>query len=284
MNPGPDRPLRVLLIHHSCGGQLLADPGEKSGGQQGSGERCLYVSHPNGGGLRTLLQQAGYEVHQASYESKVGRDTDIHHWRRKFQRQMPQILSCDRQDRFYQDGRRNDIVVFKSCYPNNGFSGPGRQPGDPDAPERTVANAQAAYHSLLPLLAAEPEVLFVAMTAPPQAEPKPQGRGDRFRALFAGKPKAARWARQFNTWLADRQDGWLADYPLPNVVVFDYYDLLTDFGVTDWSAYPTADGRDSHASRAGNQQAAAAFLPFLDQAVAAMGWSTDAAAAPRRQR
>ena len=34
-------PLRLLFIHHSCGGQLLADPGEQVGGARGSGERYL---------------------------------------------------------------------------------------------------------------------------------------------------------------------------------------------------------------------------------------------------
>ena len=77
-------PVRLLFIHHSCGGQLLAEPGEQSGGGKDSDASCIYRSDPNGGGLRAQLQGAGYEVHEASYGSLLGEDTDIGHWRRKF--------------------------------------------------------------------------------------------------------------------------------------------------------------------------------------------------------
>jgi hypothetical protein len=259
---------RLLFIHHSCGGQLLAAPGERAGGEAGSGERCIYVTHPNGGDLRAGLEAAGFEVHELSYESQLGEDTDIGHWRRKFTERLDDLLHTDRQDLRYPDGRRNGIVVFKSCYPNNAFVGPGEAPGDPDVPVLTIANAKAAYASLLTAFAAQPEVLFVAFTAPPQAEPAPDGLLGRLKALFRPKPKTAQWAREFNTWLADERHGWLAEYPAANVAVFDYYDILTGDGRSDWSAYPTGGGRDSHPSREGNARAAAAFVPFLEQALA----------------
>ncbi len=267
-----DGTVRLLFIHHSCGGQLLAAPGEKVGGARGSGERCIYVSHPNGGGLRAGLEAAGYEVHELSYESALGEDTDIRHWRAKFAGSMDRLLVTDRQDRVYDDDRTNHVVVFKSCYPNNDFTGPGVEPGnpdaaDPDAGTLTVADAKAAYRSLLPIFAEHPDVLFVAFTAPPRAEPK-LGFLDRLRAFFHDEPVPADWAREFNGWLA-APDGWLADAPR-NVAVFDYYDVLTDGGETNWSAYATGDGTDSHPSRVGNAAAAAAFLPVLDEAVARM--------------
>ncbi len=65
-------------------GQLLADSGPQIGGERDSGERCIYVSHPNGGGLRAKLEDAGFQVNEASYGSIIGEDTDIHHWHRKF--------------------------------------------------------------------------------------------------------------------------------------------------------------------------------------------------------
>lgn len=269
MTPPDDASRRLLFIHHSCGGQLLADPGERSGGEKGSGERCLYTTHPNGGGLRALLTEAGYEVHQLTYESTLGEDTDIGHWRAKFTGHMDELLTTDRQDVRYVDGRRNGIVVFKSCYPNNDFVGPGVEPGDPDVPELTIANAKAAYRSLLPAFAAQPEVLFVAFTAPPLAEPKPVGFLEKLKALFRPKPKAAAWAREFNGWLADAENGWLAGYDLSNVKVFDYYGILAD-GESGWSAHATREGTDSHPSHDGNAAAAAAFVPFLDAAVAGL--------------
>lgn len=278
--PAAAAPLRLLFIHHSVGGQLLADPGPLEGGaDRASGQYCIHRSHPNGGGLRRLLNEAGFSVHEVSYGSQLGEDTDIRHWLPKFRDRMEEILRADLQDRPHADGGRNRIVVFKSCYPNNAFRGPGKEPGDPAVPELTVANAQAAYRALLPLLRQQPDVLFVAFTAPPLAEPRASGLRQKFQFWREGRAKAGALARRFNTWLADRQDGWLAGYDLPNVVVFDYYDVLTDHGRTDWSAYPTQGGRDSHPSAEGQAKAAAAFVPFLQQAVRGMGWETAATAA-----
>jgi hypothetical protein len=259
---------RLLFIHHSCGGQLMADKGTRKGGESGSGERCIYESHHNGGGLRTLLTANGYDVHELSYESVLGADTDIRHWRAKFAQNMDAILGTDHQDRRYEGGVTNDIVAFKSCYPNNDFTGAGAEPGNPDSDALTVANAKAAYKALLPHFRAEPEVLFVAFTAPPRAEPK-QGIKDRLKGALGSGETPADHARVFNTWLADRENGWLAGYDLPNVVVFDYYDILTA-GEGNWSAYPTGGGRDSHPSSKGNALAAEAFLPFIEAAVAGL--------------
>jgi hypothetical protein len=263
-------PVRLLFIHHSCGGQLLAEPGEQSGGGKDSDAPCIYRSHPNGGGLRSLLQGAGYEVHEASYGSLLGEDTDICHWRRKFAGQMDRILVCDEQDRVYEDGLTNEVVVFKSCYSSIDFTGPGEEPGDPDSTEQTLANAKAAYRALLPLFRARPDVLFVAVTAPPRAEPRPQGLMERLRAKFRRGPVSADHAHALHAWMADHREGWLKDYDLPNVAVFDYHGVLTDGRRAKWSAYASGGGSDSHPSRKGNARAAAEFVPFLDAAVAGL--------------
>ena len=84
--------------------------------------------------------------------------------------------------------------------------------------------------------------------------------------------RSARLAREFNNWLKG-QDGWLNGSKLTNVVVFDYYDILTDHGVSDLSAYPTGNGDDSHPSCEGNEKAAEAFVPFLNRAVRRAGLS-----------
>ena len=80
----------------------------------------------------------------------------------------------------------------------------------------------------------------------------------------------ARLAREFNNWLSGNT-GWLKDYSLTNVVVFDYYDILTGNGKSDLSEYPTGGGQDSHPSREGNTKAAEAFVPFLNRAVRRAG-------------
>ncbi len=268
----PGRPLDLVFIHHSVGGHWLATPGPEAGAH------CIFPTHPNGGGLRSALEEQGYEVHEASYGSRVGQDTDILHWPAKFRDEMEQILTCRHQDTALPDGRRNRIVVFKSCYPNNAFVGPGTPPGRADGPERTVANAQAAYTALLATFARCPDVLFVCVTAPPLAPKLPPeplwkslarrllGKPDRGEQLLA----SGRLARTFNNWLKAK-DGWLRDYPRRNVVVFDYYDVLTDFGVSDLSRYPTGDGLDSHPSSEGQQSATALFVPFINRAVRRAG-------------
>ena len=265
----PTVSLRLLFLHHSCGGQLLAAPGPDAGTD------CIYATHPNGGGLRAGLEGEGYEVHEASYRSKLGARTDLFDWLPKFRGQMDAVLTCDHQDKSYPDAGRNEIVVFKSCFPNNEFVSAGMPPGNPEGPELTVWNAKAAYLALLPEFGKHPEVLFVSMTAPPVAAGNPtQPVWKRFarRVLDRGpsRQQSGALAREFNRWLS-RADGWLGESQPLNVVVFDYYDILTDGGASDSSRYPTGAGDDSHPSREGNERAAAAFVPFLNRAVRRAG-------------
>jgi len=267
----PKKPMHLLFIHHSTGGQLLADKG------QDKGENSIYVSHPNGGGLRSLLEANNYIVHEASYHSIVGDKTDICDWHAKFRDYMDQILRCKHQDEFFADGTRNRIVIFKSCFPNNWIVSDGTPPGDPDACEKTLANAQAAYREILPYFKQHPDTLFVVMTAPPLARPV-QYKRDKILELLksiTARPdtlkKIGNRARTFNTWLVDVENGWLKEYKLKNVVVFDYYDALTNHGQSNWSVYPTGDGADSHPSSEGNVWVVHEFVPFLNSTVRRMG-------------
>jgi hypothetical protein len=265
----PAKPLRLLFIHHSCGGQLLAAAGPEVG------TNAICATHPNGGGLRRRLEQAGYEIHQASYGSRIGEHTDLFDWLPKFREQMDQVLACDLQDTSYGDGSRNEIVVFKSCFPNNNFVSGGTPPGNPNGPELTVWNAKVAYAALLDEFRKYPRVLFVCVTAPPLAlgssyQPRWKQLAKRLLGRRSSLSVSAPLAREFNNWLSG-SDGWLKDSQLTNVVVFDYYDILTEGGAANVSCYPTGGGFDSHPSREGNEKAAAAFVPFLSRAVCRMG-------------
>ena len=266
----PQRQLRVLFIHHSCGGQWLVPVGPDRGAS------CIYESAANGGGLRERLAAAGYEVHEASCGSLVGSKTDIFDWPAKFRDHMEELLTCDRQDTFYGDSRRNEIVMFKSCFPQNFFVGRGYEPGNPEGPELTVENAKAAYRTLLAEFEKYPDTLFVAVTAPPLA----LGGTPLYKVVvkrLLGRPnlrRSGRYAREFNNWLKDPDNGWLSSYPGKNVVVFDLYDILTDYGVSNFSRCPSGRlGRDSHPSSEGNQKATEAFVPFLNRAVRRAGLS-----------
>jgi hypothetical protein len=265
----PTKRLRLLFIHHSCGGQLLAAVGPDVE------TNAIYTTSPNGGGLQRRLEQAGYEIHQASYGSRIGEHTDVFDWLPKFREQMDQVLACDLQDRLYRDSRRNEIVVFKSCFPNNSFVSAGTPPGNLSGPELTVWNAKAAFAALLDEFRKYPRVLFVCVTAPPLApESSPQPRWKQLAKWLLGRRSAlsvsAPLAREFNNWLSGR-DGWLKNSQLTNIVVFDYYDILTGCGAANVSCYPTGGGFDSHPSREGNEKAAAAFVPFLNRAVRRTG-------------
>ena len=213
----PSKQLQLLFIHHSCGGQLLASPGPEQG------TNCICDTNPNGGGLRLLLEQNNYSVHEASYGSNIGQDTDIFDWLPKFSHQMADILACDKQDTLYLNGVSNEIVAFKSCFPNNNFKSMGNSPGNPAGPELTVWNAKATYGCLLKLFQQYPHVLFVAVTAPPLApsrQPLWKQMAKRMLHREDGDLRTGRLAREFNNWLSSKE-GWLKDYPLRNVVVFD---------------------------------------------------------------
>lgn len=234
---------------------------------------CVYITHPNGGGLRRLLEQNGYRVHEASYNSIVGDKTDIEYWPAKFQNQMERILRTEIQDSLLPEGQVNDIVMFKSCYPNNNFEPDGSTRG------RTVQTAMEAYKSLLPYFGEHPETLFVVVTAPPLVPPyETQNLVKAFVKKVLGRytdvEAIGRRARIFNNWLKDSENGWLSKFGKKNVVVFDYYDILTKEGRSNWAEYPTNDGKDSHPSSEGNSLAAERFVPFLNKAVRRAGLSS----------
>ena len=249
--------MNLIFLHHSCDGQLFAGPGTDHG------TNCLYSSQPNGGGLRALLEQSGYHVHEAGYGWRTGHATHIFDWLPKFRTQMVDVLHCDQQGVRYADARPNQVVMFKSCYPNNGFVSAGTPPENPAGPELSVSNAKAADTALLHEFRKCPNVLFVCVTAPPLAPKSPlqpfwkqlaRKVFDRAHTLVRSGPME----RNFNHWLSDA-NGWLEGYPLPQVAVFDSYVILTGDGASDFSVYPTGDGYDSHPNRA--------FVPFLNQAV-----------------
>ena len=266
----PGKPLRALFIHHSCGGQLLAPAGASVG------EACIYESHPNGGNLRARLRAAGYEIHEASYGSVIGENTEVFDWAPKFRDQMDLLLTTDHQDRRYTDGRTNQIVVFKSCFTSSRFVGEGEAPGNAEGPDLSLWNAKAALMTVRDQMARRPDVLFIYVTAPPLA-PKipsdPLWKWAARRLLRKPQPMSAETlrtsgvlARRFNEWVT-APDGWLADYHQHNVVVFDYFGILTEGNASGLSRHASRDGTDSHPSAAGNERAALAFETFINRAV-----------------
>ncbi len=259
----PAEPVKLIFIHHSTGGNWLADPSN---------------DNPSGG-LGIALRDAGYFVSATNYgwgPDDIGSRTDIPNWPEWFtgsnSAAILNALYSENGQNFGGHGYwsrlstepdgENEIIMFKSCFPNSDLYG---SPDDPPAADVsdafTVANAKAVYMRLLTFFQSSPDKLFIAITAPP---------------LLVGDtdPHRSANARAFNDWLVF---DWLDGYPLNNVAVFDYFNVLTarenhhrwiDGAVShevrtlsNTSAYPTGD---SHPNSDGHRKATAEFVPLLN--------------------
>lgn len=281
----PERALRLLFIHHSVGGQLLADPGPLDPHEKLS----IHRSHPNGGGLRSLLENDGYIVHEAAYGSVIGENTDLFDWLPKFRDHMSRVLANALQDQALA-AVTNDVILFKSCYPNSAFREHRGEPADPAGRRLTLSNAKATFAALRDEFARHPDVLFVYLTTPPLL-PRQVSRPlwKHLARMILGRPpsdreqsEAAAIARTFNNWLKS-PTGWLDGYSHRNVVVFDYFDVLTGDGRSDFLEFPAGNGTDDHPSTRGQQIAASRLAPFINRAVRRAGLCTDASADDKNQ-
>lgn len=248
----PAAPVKLVFVHHSVGENWLTD---------------------DQGGLGAALGANNYFVSDTNYgwgPDSIGDRTDIPNWMDWFRSpSTPTYTSAlyneSGQNSTYtrtlaDPGGPNEIVMFKSCFPNSSLAG---NPNDPAAPgsELTVANAKYTYNQLLAYFATRPDKLFVVVTAPPNSE-----------SQYAAN------ARAFNNWLVNT---WLTEnnYPLKNVAVFDFYNVLTgpdnhhriDFGVEQHvytagmnSAYYRSDEWDDHPNAVGSRKATVEFVPMLN--------------------
>jgi hypothetical protein len=277
-NPSPPgKPVRLIFVHHSTGENWLSD---------------------ENGGLGLALLENNYFVSDTNYgwgPDGIGDRTDIGNWWEWFRgpessRYLQALYAESGQNCAYsrlgeRPGGNNEVILFKSCFPNSALQG---GPDDPvpaigtnplrgqesGSEHHTLANAKGIYIDLLERFRASQDKLFVVVTAPPVSD-----------------AACSRNARAFNQWLVNE---WLKGYPYRNVFVFDLYSVLTtnggspdvnDLGVEagnhhrwwngaalhrvesghDVLAYPSAPG-DDHPSRAGNQKATAELLPLLNVA------------------
>ena len=246
----PAETVKLIFIHHSTGENWLTD---------GYGD------------LGRALEADNYFVSDTNYgwgPDGIGDRTDILNWPEWFrapesERYLAALYAESEQHSSYtrdlsDPGGENEIVMFKSCFPNSELEG---NPDDPPAPDGglTVGHAKYIYNDLLNYFATRPDKLFVVITAPPLQDP-----------TYAAN------ARAFNTWLM--QD-WLAenDYALHNVAVWDFYNVLTGAdhhhryhdGAVEHSfqtgqntlVYPSDD---DHPSPAGSRKATDEFVPLLN--------------------
>jgi len=248
----PGEVVRLVFIHHSTGENWLMD---------------------DYGGLGLALAENNYFVSDTNYgwgPDAIGDRTDIPNWLEWFRSEntdefIQALLREGEQHAAYSrplpdPGGENEIVVFKSCFPNSELGG---SPDDPATPgtDLTVGNARYVYNEILQYFATRPDRLFVVITAPP-----------------VSNPEYAANARAFNNWLVN---DWLDEnnYPFANVAVFDFYNILTGpdnhhrfdgqgiehvyQGGRDTSYYPSSPG-DDHPSPEGSRRATEEFLPLLN--------------------
>jgi hypothetical protein len=249
-NPNPpDQTIKLIFIHHSTGENWLRD---------------------DYGGLGQALANNNYFVSDTNYgwgPDTIGDRTDIPNWTEWFSSNqtpvyMNAVFNESGQNSSYtrlpnDPGGENQIILFKSCFPNSALEG---SPNDPPSADGwlTVGHAKYVYNEILPYFGAHPEKLFVVITAPPLSE-----------------PNYAENARTFNQWLVN---DWLDEnnYTLPNVAIFDFYNILTardahhryNDGIIEHSysssntlAYPSGD---DHPSEIGSRKATEEFLPMLN--------------------
>ncbi len=235
----PAETVKLLFIHHSCGGNWLAD---------------------GNGGLGAALNRNNYYVSETNYEwdaepnDNLGDHTDTSDWPSWFNATKMPFVYMNNAHYAYNGntvadpGGENSIIMFKSCFPNS-------EVGD------SINDEKAIYNSLLPYFGVHTDKMFVLVVPPPERD-------------IASAPLT----RQLANWLADYDNGWLRGYGGGNVFVFDFYNVLTGpdnhHSVVNGNIrhivapssgnelyYPS---NDDHPSAAGNRKATAEFVPLLN--------------------
>ncbi len=250
LNPdAPDEVVKLIFIHHSTGENWLTDGYGNLGRELGANH--YFVSDTNYGWG----------------PDSIGDRTDIPDWVEWFRSDntatyMDALFNENGQHAGYtrtlaDPGGENQIIMFKSCFPNSALAG---SPNDPPGtyPELSVSGAKYVYNQLLEYFASRPDKLFVVITAPPLSD-----------------TTYTKNARAFDQWLVN---DWLreAGYDGNNVAVFDFYNILTDanahhrynngqiehvIGSRDTLYYPSGD---DHPSEKGSQKATEEFIPLLN--------------------
>ena len=274
----PAETVKLIFIHHSTGENWLADWD---------------------GGLGIALRNSNYFVSDTNYgwgPYSIGDYTDTGHWWAWYLGPSSSIFlsalyaESERHSSYSRlptdPGGENQIILFKSCFPNSHISG---RPTDPPttgynplqgqdawSPHMTVANVKGIYSDILAYFATRQNKLFILIVPPPLV------------AMETDAAHAAN-ARAVADWLVN---DWLDGYPYSNVAAFDFYNVLTSNGgdaytndlhwetgnhhrwhgsteqhiqtvANDFAAYGSGPW-DSHPTSAGNRKATGEFVEMLN--------------------
>jgi hypothetical protein len=242
----PSQTVRMVFIHHSTGSDWISS---SSGG--------LGTALNNNNNYYTTECDYGWD---AEINDNIGDRTDTVNWSEWFtDTKMPYVYAnlshFDYTNVISDPGGQNEIIMFKSCYPNSEVGA-------------SIDDEKAIYNSLLAYFADHTNKMFVLVIPPPEIVIDSQ-------AL----------TRELSNWLVDRKNGWLSTYAHKNVYAFNYYNVLTDPGNHHWvngagyeenvitgsPANPSHQnelyyytGTDSHPTSAGHQKATREFVKLLN--------------------
>lgn len=240
----PTETVKITFIHHSTG--------------------SAWISASNGG-LGTALNANNYFVTECDYgwdaESgdNLGDRTDTVDWPDWFTDiKMPYVYDNDAHfdytNTISDPGGENDIIMFKSCYPNSEVGA-------------SIDDEKQLYLDLLNYFEQHQDKMFVLIVPPPE--------------IIINSDLLT---RELANWLVDYENGWLGSYEYFNVHVFDYYNVLTDpnnhhqvegddvvhtvSGTPVDASNPNAlyyfTGTNNHPTSAGHQKATTEYVPLLN--------------------
>jgi hypothetical protein len=235
--PGSNGDKKLVFIHHSTGSAWIAT---------------------GNGNLGSALNADGYYVTECDYGwdaqfgDNLGDRTDTGNWPEWFTNiKMPYVYGnsshFDYDDVIDDPGGQNEIIMFKSCFPNSEVGS-------------SIDDEKAIYNSLLPYFGVHLDKMFVLIVPPPEIV-----------------IDSAALTRELANWLV-ASDGWLNGYTGNNVYVFDYYNVLTHpdnhhrytGAVVEHIVANSSNelyyytGTDSHPTAEGHQKATAEFVPLLN--------------------
>ena len=199
-NP-PDQPVKLIFIHHSTGENWLTD---------GYGD------------LGKTLGENNYFVSDTNYgwgPDAIGDRTDIPNWTEWFSSPstptyMEALFNENEQNSTYtrtlsDPGGENQIILFKSCFPNSELEGsPNDPPGTYEDLTGQRREVRLQHHPDLFCRTPRQAVHRHHRAAALATRPTPTTRA----------PSTTGWS---NDWLAEN------NYALNNVAVFDFYNVLT---------------------------------------------------------
>jgi hypothetical protein len=240
----PQSTVRMIFIHHSTGSAWISSS---------SGELGLSLNANN---YYTTESDYGWD---AETDDNLGDSTDTEDWLSWFNNtKMPYVYAnsshYDYSNNITDPGGENEIIMFKSCYPNSEVGG-------------SIDDEKAIYNNLLTYFAQHRDKLFILVVPPPEIV-----------------INSASLTRELANWLVDEDNGWLSSYAYQNVHAFDYYNVLTDpanhHSVTNGKIVHTVSstpvdianpdelyyysGTNNHPTSAGHLKATDEFIPLLN--------------------